>query len=400
MFQGTDPVRGSTSSMKEGSMKTGALSVVLMIVSAAVLVMPGCGGEETAPVEPAAGDAAETLHVAVTDTIGIDMGDSLYVFGSLMQAGFLPDGSVLALDLQRGYVNVYSPDGVHTGTVGAHGPGPGEFEIPTAFAVFYDGGVAVTDIVGRDISFFDSSLSYTGVLGGFQMGPPMGIAGCPDGSLVGQSMTMVFTDEGVEGSQDLSRWENLDDTEASQVYMTLPVEMNVTGDQGAEVRTGPMVDYSVGPDGSLAVVETSDTLFSLRLLSPDGEELMAISEERDRVPLTQEELDAGALGLQVMITDGSASASTSRIEDIYPYRNIIQSVGIDADRRIWVELGYGEEPFFQVFDYSGEMLFTAFVDAGFDNITRPSFEITPWGMLAFDQDPMDYPKIYLLELEP
>jgi len=378
--------------------RSGRVLTAIAALSTAVLTM-ACG-EGGAPGEQGGGPstvAPDTVTLCVTDTIGLEMGDSLYVFGSLMQAGYSPDGDILVLDLQKGFLSVYTSDGVYEGTVGSHGPGPGEFEIPTAFAVFPDGGVAVTDIVGRDVSFFDPSRSYTGTLSGFQWGPPMSIAGTPDGSIIGQSITMSFTDDGVEGSQDLARWSDLSSPEPTEVYMSLPMDMDLTGDQGAEVRTGPTIDYAVGTDGSIAVAEISDTLFSLALLSPDGIELMSIEEERDRVPLTQEELDAGALALSLTITDGTASASTSRIEDIYPYRNVIQSVGIDAENRIWVELGYGEAPFFEVFDGDGNLLFDAVVDAGFDNIDRPSFSITPYGMLAFDRDPLDYPKIYLLQ---
>ncbi len=349
--------------------------MVFMVLTAIFLVF-SCGGED-APEEPVGGDSIDTLHVAVVDTIGLDMGDSLYVFGSLMQAGFLPGGEILALDLQRGYINVYTPEGSHVGTIGARGPGPGEFEIPTSFAVLPGGGVAVTDIVGRDISFFDSTRSYTRVLSGFSFGPPMRITGCPDGALIGQTMTMTFTEETVEGSQDLVRWNDLTSTEPSLTYLSFPIDLTVTEDQGTEVRAGPTIDYAVGPDGNIAIVETSDTLFSLRLLDPEGTELMALYEERERVPMTQEEIDAGALGLSLMITEGTASASTNRIENIYPYRNIINSVGIDAEERIWIEFGYGDKPFFQVFDYSGELLFTVLLDADFDNLNRLSFGRKP-----------------------
>jgi hypothetical protein len=169
-------------------------------------------------------------------------------------------------------------------------------------------------------------------------------------------------------------------------------------DQGTQARMGPTIDYAVGPDGSIAVVEISDTLFSLIRFSPDGEELLSITEERDRVPRTQEELDAGTLALGIMITDGGASASSNRVEDVYPWRNIVASVGIDAESRIWVELASEDSPVFSVFDYSGNLLFTAVVDSDFDNINRPDFLVEPGGFLAFDRDPLDYPKIYLLEL--
>ena len=367
------------------------------LLFAVLLGLSGCGtpGEAVEPVDVVA--EPETLHIAIVDTIGVELGDSSFVFGTLMQVGHTPDGHILALDLQRGFINVYSQNGEHEGTIGRHGPGPGEFEVPLAFAVFPDGGIAVTDIVGRDISFFDSQFEYIDQLGGFAFGPPMSIRGCPDGSLVGQHMSMEFTDEGVEGSQDLSRWDDLTLTEPAYTYLSNEISMTLD-DQGAQVRAGPSIDYMVGPDGSIAIVEISDTLFSLIRLSPDGEELLSIVEERDRVPRTQEELDAGALALGIIITDGTASASSDRVEDIYPWRNIVASVGIDAESRIWVELASEDSPVFSVFDYSGNLLFTAVVDADFDNINRPDFVVEPDGFLAFDRDPLDYPKIYILEL--
>jgi len=364
---------------------------------AILLGLSACGTSREA-VEPIGVAAeSETLHIAITDTIGVELGDSNYVFGTLMQVGYSPDGDILVLDLQRGFINVYSRNGVHKGTIGRHGPGPGEFEIPLAFAVFPDGGVAVTDVVGRDISFFDSQFEFKDQLSGFAFGPPMSIAGCPDGSLVGQHMSMVFTDDGVEGSQDLSRWEDLTLTEPAITYLSSEISMSMD-DQGAQARMGPSIDYMVGPDGSIAVVEISDTLFSLIRLSPDGEELLSIVEERDRVPRTQEELDAGSFALGIVITGGGASASSNRVEDVYPWRNIIASVGIDAESRIWVELACEDSPVFSVFDYSGNMLFTAVIDTDFDNVNRPDFVIESGGFLAFDRDPLDYPKIYVLEL--
>ena len=374
-------------------------NIHLYSLSFAILLgLSACGTSREAvePIDVVA--ESETLHIAVTDTIGVELGDSNYVFGTLMQVGFSPDGDILALDLQRGFINVYSRNGVHGGAIGRHGPGPGEFEIPLAFAVFPDGGVAVTDVVGRDISFFDSQFEYRDQLGGFAFGPPMSIAGCPDGSLVGQHMSMVFTDDGVEGSQDLSRWEDLTLTEPSITYLSNEISMTLDG-QGVQARMGPSIDYAVGPDGSIAVVEISDTLFSLIRLSPDGEELLSIVEERNRVPRTQEELDAGTLALGIVITgDGGASASSNRVEDVYPWRDIVASVGIDAESRIWVELASEDGPVFSVYDYSGNLLFTAVVDADFDNVNRPDFVVEPGGFLAFDRDPLDYPKIYLLEL--
>ena len=102
-------------------------NIHLFSLSFAILLGLSACGTSREGVEPI-GVAAEpeTLHIAITDTIGVDLGDSNYVFGTLMQVGYSPNGDILALDLQRGFINVYSRDGVHKGTIGRHGPGPGE----------------------------------------------------------------------------------------------------------------------------------------------------------------------------------------------------------------------------------------------------------------------------------
>ena len=134
----------------------------------------------------------DTLIIAVTDTIGVEMGDSSYVFGMLMEVAHGADGNIIALDMNRACLSVYSPDGEFISSIGSPGPGPGEFLIPIGFAVMADGGIAVSDAVARNISFFDAEGVFREVMDGFFPTPPMSIEGCPDGGFVGQSMSMVI----------------------------------------------------------------------------------------------------------------------------------------------------------------------------------------------------------------
>ncbi|MCD4701596.1 MAG: hypothetical protein K8S24_07040, partial [Candidatus Aegiribacteria sp.] len=82
----------------------------------------------------------------------------------------------------------------------------------------------------------------------------------------------------------------------------------------------------------------------------------------------------------------------------YPWRNVIASIGVDAEKRIWVEMASTDVPLFMVYDYSGNLLFVAVTDVEFTAVTRPSFMIDAGGILACDRDPMDYPKIYSFQL--
>jgi hypothetical protein len=78
--------------------------------------------------------------------IGVLDGDEDYMFGQLRSLAVAPDGTIYALDAQIPALRVYGPDGLHRGTWGRQGGGPGEFAQPDGgLAVLSDGRVAVRD---------------------------------------------------------------------------------------------------------------------------------------------------------------------------------------------------------------------------------------------------------------
>ena len=371
---------------------------VFILLLSILAIISGCGNdaESENTVDISRPETVDTLLIAVTDTIGVEMGDSSYVFGMLMEVAHGADGSIIALDMNRSSLSVYSPDGEFIGSIGSPGPGPGEFLIPLDFAVMADGGIAVSDAVARNISIFDAEGTFQEGIEGFFPTPPMSIEGCPGGGYIGQSMSMVMTGETMDASLQLCKYS--DNTESVVTYFSKPMEMDFSGGGQAELQRGPEFDFAVGPDGSVFVAELSDTLFAVNGYSPDGEEFLTLYGERERTPLTQEEIDAGSLNLSIMIVDGEASAGMDRTDDVYPWRNVIASIGVDSEMRIWVEMAYTDTPVWEVYNYSGDLLFAAVTDVEFTAVTRPSFAIDAGGILAWDRDPMDYPKVYNFQL--
>ena len=369
-----------------------------VVLPSIAMVISGCGkdAETETTASISISETVDTLTIVVTDTIGIEMGDSSYVFGMLMEVAHGSGGEIIALDMNRSCISVFSPDGEFISSIGSPGPGPGEFLIPIDFAVISDGGVAVSDAIARNISFFDAEGTFQGMLDGFFPTPPMSIEGCPDEGFIGQNMLMVMTGETMDASIQLCKW--TDSTEADIIYFSKPMEMEFSGGDRASIQRGPEFDFAVGPDGSVFVAEISDTLFAVNGYSPDGEEFLTLIEEKERTPLTQEEIDAGSLSLSIRITDGEASAGMDRVENVYPWRNVIASIGVDSLKRIWVEMACMDAPLFRVYDYSGTLLFVAVTDVEFTSVSRPSFMIDAGGILAYDSDPMDYPKIYSFQL--
>jgi len=72
------------------------------------------------------------LEVAWSDTVrfgraGDAEADAAYLFGAVMGAVRLSDGTVVVADMQAAALRMFAPDGTHLRTVGGRGQGPGEF---------------------------------------------------------------------------------------------------------------------------------------------------------------------------------------------------------------------------------------------------------------------------------
>ncbi|MCK5036235.1 MAG: hypothetical protein KAS73_10110 [Candidatus Sabulitectum sp.] len=76
------------------------------------------------------------------------------------------------------------------------------------------------------------------------------------------------------------------------------------------------------------------------------------------------------------------------------YKNTIDEVGFGPDETLWVRRGTSNEPFFDIYDFHGNLLRHAMFPAdGWSWETK----ITPHGILAWELDPLEgYQKLYLL----
>ncbi|MBD3276694.1 MAG: hypothetical protein GF388_00185, partial [Candidatus Aegiribacteria sp.] len=180
---------------------------IIFTAAATAALFHGCGQNGNENTAAVSSPAVDTLYIDVTDTIGIEMGDSALVFGLIIDAGYAPDGSVMALDAQKCCVSVFSPQGDHLRDIGRSGSGPGEFQFPLSMA-FTGSGLAVSDMLGRTVSYFDGHGEYIGQLSGFAFGPPSSIKGGPDSTLYGELVSMEMHQDEMQGSLDISRWDS------------------------------------------------------------------------------------------------------------------------------------------------------------------------------------------------
>lgn len=155
-------------------------------------------------------------ELVLFDSIGIEMGDSNYVFGIPRALEFTSLGNIVVGDISKMKLTMYSPDGMFIRRGGSCGQGPGEYTAPTGISPTRSGGIMVADAMGGKLIFYDSLLNYSHELSGFAPRPP----GSPeiqiDGSIVG--ISFVFDQEAGSLCNSLNRWES-GETEASFSYL-------------------------------------------------------------------------------------------------------------------------------------------------------------------------------------
>lgn len=359
----------------------------------ASLLAAGCGAPSPSQEEAV---GVDTLILSVIDTLGVEMGDSSLMFGMLRSADWTPDGRIAVLDMNRCCVQVFTPEGEEVARLGRRGEAPGEFQIPGAMCILPDGSIVVSDLVGGKVAVFRPDGQLREEVRGFFPTPPMDLAGTSDTSFAAISMSMTPAgDEGGEIQGALRFCSYSFGPEPETVFFEYPFDMG----QGMVRRdsSSPSFAIAAGPGGSAVMAEQSDSLLLVRRFAPDGTENLTIEEEWERIPWPEEERGE-TMGLMITMVDGSASVEGRAMPIEDEYRTIVRSVHCDGEGRIWLEMGITSHAHFRVLSPEGDLLFVAVPSdpAVFDMC---SFSITPRGMLAIDNNPDDYPKIYLLGLE-
>lgn len=117
---------------------------VFQAVSMFVLVL-ACGGNQSGESGTAGSDTVPEYTLAITDSIGIESGDSAYVFGAIADVRILSDGNLIVLDGTYCNARIFSPDGRIISTIGNRGQGPGELIHPFSLYNWNDGTIGIMD---------------------------------------------------------------------------------------------------------------------------------------------------------------------------------------------------------------------------------------------------------------
>lgn len=367
--------------------------VVFCIVSAAVLFSAcGDGSSEISQVSPQ--DTEERVPIAIVDSIGVEIGDSNYVFANVMAVEFGSDGNIYALDRGKYSVFVYSPDGEFIRKIGNQGSGPGELLMPLGMAVLGNGEIAVCDPMQTGINIFTADGEWEGVSAEFNNNPPMEMTGADSNAFVALKITIDFVEEPTT-IFTVGRYE--DDSEPTAFYYEDEFPFNPEDLTELLDRTMLSIEYAADRDGNVYLTPLSTEDYIVRVFDKDGNLTLEFQREVEQVEKSVDEIAEEKRWMEAWLTNIGAQGVLIDY-DPNPYRYTTSDIGYDSQNRIWVRRGTELIPVFDVYDMEGELLFTAEVEGAGENAQYWDFVIDEHGMLAFSLNPELFCKIWIMEL--
>jgi hypothetical protein len=376
-------------------------ATLLLLSLLAAVYLAGCGEEpgtagtpgDTSPGEVTDAVPDADLYFTVVDSIGVELGDSNYVFGAISSARFAPDGSIFVVDTQRSTVLFYTPGGEYIRQVGRSGSGPGELTMPSDADFFEDGRFVVTNNGAMMLTVFDRDFDYLYDVRDFFPAPPMAITAVEGNRVVGVKPDWMQNEEGMFMGFTVACWDD-----SGHVTATYHSSMSPFDPSDLSSMLNDLCMFGASRSGRVFTASMSSEEYAVTAWSPEAEELFVIGRDLPRVHKTQDEIDRETeLANARMIQNGMPPEMAHWEPD--PYRNMVGGIQVDDLDRVWVRRGTVRTPYYDVYDLDGTQLFTAAVDpsVGFDE--NVGIVVGDGSFLAFNPNPEDYARIYVLELE-
>ncbi len=330
------------------------------------------------------------------DTIGVLQGDQHQVFGEIGQACCDTSGNILVLDRMNSTVSVFSPGGDFIEMIGGTGEAPWEFSWATSMAPMYNGWLLVSDYAGGKIVVFNGEMEYSESITGFTRTAPAMLQPLPDGTYIGRDTELWQSESGeLHGENSVNRWAP-DSPDPLATYLASPMFITQLVD-GLDVKPASLV-FTTSPGGTVYCAVSSDSLFQVFSYSPEGDPVMEITEPWERVAKTQEQMEAEGI-VTAMRSDDAGENVPTRIEvEVNPFHNAVKNLCCDHLGRLWVRIGSEAAPTFMVYDGDGQYQFTAACPELEQYGGQIRFQMTHGGIVAWDTQPEDYPKVYLIEM--
>lgn len=367
----------------EEEMKPGRVALPLF----AILVV-SCG---ESPEVISGSDRGNEPVLEISLSIGEEMGDSCYVFGDIRDACITEDGNIMVLDGTTSRISAYGPGGEFLYRGGGSGEGPGEFIRPYCLTTMSDDRLLVSDPGLTRITFLNPDLTVDTVISGFIPWSPERTAPSLNGSFTGSYR--IFDRENSRYGRLLALWS--DSPVQDLEYYSHTVDFN--RERLRESTEESQIVFTSDFQGNVYYLPYSYTEFAVHVLDFQGNPIYTI--EEDRIPRERpaEEIEEEREEVrQQLLAEG---APPEMRWDPSEYRPMVPFIGmgVDPEGRLWVRDGREEYPLFDVYA-GGQHLFTVALEDPPPDADELRVKVTQRGILAWNPNPEDFPRLHILSL--
>lgn len=372
----------------------------LMIFISAILVLAvaACGGRQPeSAVDDSAEDTGIVIELLLVDSIGVELGDSNYVLGSIEASSHTLEGNILILDRPACCVREYTIEGEFVRQYSRRGTGPGEVVNPLSMTRLTDGRIVILDMQTGGLHAFSPDGEWLGITADIVNEPILWITPSESNTYVGTLNLFDVEDEQLFVTAVVSKFES-DSKEPIITYWEnrFPLDFTdftllVNESYFANVFTSDRV-------GNVFLTRRDTEEYQITGFDVNGEVFVEFGLDIPMVEKTEQEIIEEAEFWNTRARNMGYNQALNYQPD--PFRWKIHSMGIDDQKRLWVRRGTDETPTLDVFDYDGNHLFTAELPG----ITGHSgllweVHVDEFGILAWSLDPIDgYQKLYIVEL--
>ncbi len=370
-----------------------------ILCSLLLIALLSCG-DDTPSIQDSGETSVDTIIVAPSDTIGILMGDSNYVFGTIGDVLYTSGGNIAVLDETACCVKIFDPSGEFAVQLGREGSGPGEMLHPGGMILLSEGSIGVLDQPTGGLHCFSEDGTFDRLSIDFQgQALPQWAWGVDNNAFVGAFTDVSMQDDVMMASFIIGRWE--DSPEPVIVYSDNSFPFNPE-DMTTFIRnTFFSAAYTAARDGSVYIAPVSSSEYRIDIFNKDGTFQSSIIRDMPLIEKSPEEIEDEIAIITVILKERGVPEYMIDWEPD-PYRWMInpQGIGVDEIGRIWVQNGSTDACILDVYSMDGEHLAVVEIEG----VTSPgvmdfiNFKVQSQGLLAYSLQDQDYPKVYIIPM--
>jgi len=368
-------------------------TLITMAMMYSVLII-SCGkdGADLTLAEP----WPDRIELQVIDSIGADIGDSVFIFGAIADVCFGKQNEILVLDQALSQVSIFTENGDFSALMGGPGNGPGELSLPLSLSRLSDGRIFVLDPMDNGYEIFDGAdYSFIEEVAIWSNNPPMDPCGLDGEYYLGLKFEMDQADGVLTGISTLGRFRMGEaDPQVTYFRSEFPVDLSELGEFVKNMLRSLV--FTGDRNGRAFFSEMSTDNYEVSAFSSDGSEIFHITADISAVPRSPEEMEEEKAYMENWVSRMGGMNGMPIEWEPEPLRWMIEELGVDGQDRLWIRRGTELMPVFDVFDMAGEHLFSArFPMEG----SGWRFHIESLGMLAWNEDPESgVQKVYMIQV--